>query len=287
MEVKKAKAGVSNKRGYRYVWDEATNFIIYQNDNGDLIFGLSTHDGKVEEDEILKLYEISLKSFRILLTGEGKDFKFKHIVYPKNFCSLVDDLEKSNKVSEIINSLISSRYFFYDELEKKETIEFFSKESSFGYRDREKDPIYWDFSKQHPEQINKMVENVLYEILEFLYEIGKTRDFLNTYNDKILEDYANQDLARLIHNYFVYNRFGVVEDREGNIDEIYEQALEENKLYDKYIEILEDLYEKIMNCEGTDEDHVVASETAILYRKITGTKYNFHNKYLKKVLDKS
>lgn len=287
MENKKITKGISNKKCYRYIWDEATNFITYQNEDGNLIFGLSPHDGKVEEEEILKLYEISLKSFKVNPVGEEQSFKFEHTVYPKNFYSLVDE-EKSNVcIPNIIHYLgATTSYFTDDKLKQYETIKF-DKNVNYGWysptNNFEKIPTYWDFPVKNQKEVNKMVDYTLQKILSFLYNVGKIRYFYNTYDNEVHLDHDNRFLAMLIHNvYFPRDQFDVIEDREENIENIYEEAHKENELYNDYMEILETFNEKNFNFQESETDHLLAAKAAISYRKITGKRYDFAKVYSKK-----
>ena len=103
---KSIQSGISYKDGYKYVWDEQTNFICFQNSIGHLIFGLVPHGGKVSENEIKKLCELSLENFEFTTFGSGYDIMFNCKMFARNFYSVVNNKQQKDRV----NKLLSYRY---------------------------------------------------------------------------------------------------------------------------------------------------------------------------------
>lgn len=274
--------GISYKEGYKYVWDKSTNFIFYQNNRGNLIFGLSPHAGKVNEREIIKLFEISLKNFNIKLVGSGFFANFLNVIYLKNFYSLATNSTEK----EIIKNAIINLFPYHDtdrveniKNEKAEEIKFTRtlniNAPYTGFSNV--NPIFWKFDKEDYTSIRSMVNNIMQEILTTFYHIGIIRNCSNSEHKNEI-DFNNEELKKIINLSFAQNNFDVVENKEGNSLNIYDIAQEENKKYDECIRKLNKFIEFLIDGSVINIDKINASEYAILYREITGETYPFREK---------
>ena len=279
MEEKENVQGcLSQKEGYKYVWDEATNFIVYQNSNQDMIIGLCPHDGNIQESDIKKLYKISLKDFDITLLGSGFEVRFENKIYPQNFYSITDNEVSKVTINHAISKLCAS-YLDYDPKQLKIT-----KELSFttivnisdtNLESIDKKAQFWEFENDDHVSISNMVTEIIRTILDCLYRIDITRMYYARFYEQFNTDFYNRELLRVINAYFIENCFKVIEDREKDATKIYDLAHEENKDYNDCISYL-DLFVQLASYQDeTPEDIKDACECAKIYKKITGENYNF------------
>lgn len=271
----------SYKNDYHYVWDKTTNFIVYQKSNGDIILGTIEHGGVIEENEIKKLYEISLQDFDISQMGYGYA-RLHHTIFQENFYRIAGSFNNYLDISYIIKRFIldnAQEYINVEEvLKSTNDIKFTSVNPILSKAwNHNLQPAFWKIDKNHAIFV---IEEIISKILEWFYEIGKKSLYLNATdisNIHYEEEYAeNQFLYNDIVEYFVDNRYAEVENREEDISKVYDQAIEENKKYDNCIQKLKHYVEKLDIEDLTEEENKDASKNSILYKMIVGKYYPFY-----------
>lgn len=281
---------ISYKQGYQYVWDKTTNFIVYQNNEGNIILGTIDHGGSINESEINKLYSISLQDFEIFYGYYG-EANLKHIVYPKNFYNLLDDNTKENirriefAVAHAIKHVITdntSKYVSTEEVEEaikqNKPIEFMSTTHVICTGD--KPEPFFKIDKGYSIDI---VENIMRQILSWFKEIGRVSLYIHSEGHYEREYTENVFLSDSIIEYFEENHFFIIAEKsEEDSTKIYDIAQIEKEEYNICIQKLDQYVKKLKDLDGKDPDVDInmleASKNSIIYKRITGKYYPFQEK---------
>lgn len=270
---------VANKSlncGYRYVWDEDTKFIIYQNNKGNIILGTINHEGQIQEKEIKKIYEFKIKYFGIFELGSGECINYENIVYVKNLLKMASHYEVERILKEL--SLLSSSILYYEEtLKKKENKVKFVDTIFTKYDDCKKYPQYWKLEHDDCQKTSLTIENTILKILLWFYDIGITRNKSDVCDFNEKEDYRNWQLFETIHQKFRDNNFNILEEPKLTVNDVYNKAKKENQTYDRITKYL-NKYIQQLDVDSIYRDDIFASKKAIQYYTIVGKPYLFAQK---------
>lgn len=249
---------ISLKEGYRYVWSEDTNFIVYQKNNGDIILGKINYEGPIKESEIVKLceisYEVTIKDYDNLLKTSAKA-TLHHKIFLSNLFAIRDEIQTTCN----IQMWLKNSYDIFRSIKKikecKDTngvmefdipVEILEKNNYISF-------AFWQI---------KEVRNFIWEIFTWLHLIdGKT-----LYSNNIF-----------ILDYFQEKEPLIIESPlEGK--ELYATAQRQNKDYETCIQNLEKFLEKMINSSVEDNDKEEAYKYSTIYKNIVGHYYPFIEK---------
>lgn len=266
-------ANKSLNDGYRYIWDEDTKFIVYQNNKGDIILGTINHEGQIKEKAIEKLCKLKINNFGILQSGSGEFINYKIIIYVKKFFNLA----YVNEIKKFLKELLLSQNTLYDEhmlyaesVVHNDTISIINTNTPYSQ--------YWKLEQDNGTSATIMIENIILKILLWFYDIGITRKKIEDCDIDDIEDYKNLQLFQIIHEKFINNKFQVLEESKLTIEKVYDQAQKENKNYDKIMKYLNTYIVNKIYGDSIEKENVIASKKAIQYYTIVGKPYPFAQK---------
>lgn len=270
-------ANKSLNYGYRYIWDEDTKFIIYQNNKGNIILGTINHEGQIQESQIKKLYKFELKDFGIYNFGSGGYINYENIIYIQNFLKLTYYYEVERILKEL--SLCSSSILYYkDALKNKENNVKYLGTIFIKNDNNKKYPQYWKLEQDNGKITALTIENIILKILLWFYDIGIIRNKFNVCGFDEEEDYRNFQLFTVIHEKFINNDFKILDEPKLTIEDIYDKAVKENQDYDRIMEFLKKYRNKQNEESAYIEETQRACKYAIQFYSITGKPYSFAKK---------
>ena len=205
----------SIENNYKYVWDENSNFIFYQDkSNESIIMGLIEHGEKIKKDEIKKLYQIDLLRYDTNKKESSKAI-YRHTIYTQNFVKISNSLVTKQLISNLSKINYKTYPTYLDITMRNEEfnigIPLYNTDYYINLFETKESSYYFSIKKTDNYYTSLMIDYILKNIVYWLRYLGikkgdesivnyvkKQFQKSNIYNFKVLDRNIDEDDLKYI-----------------------------------------------------------------------------------------